>query len=115
MPPEEGRHSIRSSRWGNSASSDRRSRDLTPNDKSARDNAICTRMAGPGQPCVLTGPMNEEELLAHRKVLEREKARIMEDAAAKAAALDREFAELQRLAAKFNIPLGTPILNQASA
>jgi len=59
--------------------------------------------------------MNDDATLAHRKAIEIAKARIMEEAAAKAAALDREFAEFQRLAAKFNVPLPPPAALPAQA
>jgi hypothetical protein len=57
--------------------------------------------------------MNEDGIQAHLKAIEIAKARIMEEAAAKAAALDREFAEFQRLAAKFNVPLPPPAAQPA--
>jgi hypothetical protein len=56
--------------------------------------------------------MNQDDLQAHRKAIEIAKARIMEEAAAKAAALEHDFAELQRLAAKLNVPLGAPAVAQ---
>jgi len=49
--------------------------------------------------------MGDKDTLTPREAMEREKARLLEEAAAKAAAIDRDMAELDRIAAKYGLEL----------
>jgi hypothetical protein len=51
------------------------------------------------------GAMRTKSKLSPREAMEREKARLLEEAAAKAAAIDRDMAELERIVAKYDLDL----------
>jgi hypothetical protein len=56
-------------------------------------------------------PMNNKGVLTHREAMEREKARLLEQAAA----IDRDMAELDRIAAKYNLVVSAPSSKPAPA
>jgi hypothetical protein len=52
--------------------------------------------------------MGNDSTLSARELLEREKARVLEDATARAAAIDRDLAEIDRIAAKYGLVVSAP-------
>jgi hypothetical protein len=69
---------------------------------------------GPRKRRLLPQPnMGEESTLSARELAEQEKARILEDAAAKTAAIDRDMAELDRLAAKYGLVVSARAVERA--
>jgi hypothetical protein len=74
------------------------------------DNVASISVPAPGQvPADTDETMSDEEALRnHRHAMERAKARIFEEAAAKAAAIDRDMAELERIAAEYNLTVTLP-------